>query len=519
MAYTIDKYNNTQLTVIEDGTIDQTTDLKLVGKNYAGYGEIQNENFVFLLENFAGSAAPSRALQGQIWFDTDNSKLKFYDGFQWRTSGGAEVNNSVPAGLKVGDFWWDSGNEQLYTYNGTDFVLIGPQSAGSGQTQITSRSVRDTGGTSRGIITAVVNDEVVFTISSQDFTIDTTDVDSNIPGFDRIHQGLTLKNTLNSNGGVTSGAIGQGFRLWGTSSNSEKLGGFPASDYITTQNADFGQLATFSDLGLEVGISGDLKLYIQYDNQGVIENNIGTQLVFKAKDINGVTKNPLRILANAVIPGYTIATENNPTPDRFLSTLGTVDYPWAEVHSDSFKGTADVATSLEYTAANNGIASGSETVSAGTVVIRTVAAEELQNGQIIDAGSIKAAYFVGTATQAQYADLAEVYSTNENHPVGTVMIIGTQEDYEAEPSQMGGIPVGVISENPAYLMNAEAEGQPLALKGRVPVRVVGTVKKGDAIYAGDDGCGTTVATFGFVGIALESNDTDSEKLVECVLKV
>ena len=48
MAYTIDKYNNTQLTVVADGTIDQTTDLKLVGKNYAGYGEIQNENFVFL---------------------------------------------------------------------------------------------------------------------------------------------------------------------------------------------------------------------------------------------------------------------------------------------------------------------------------------------------------------------------------------------------------------------------------------------------------------------------------------
>ena len=45
MAYTINRYNTTQLAVVEDGTIDQTTDLKLVGKNYAGYGEIQNENF------------------------------------------------------------------------------------------------------------------------------------------------------------------------------------------------------------------------------------------------------------------------------------------------------------------------------------------------------------------------------------------------------------------------------------------------------------------------------------------
>mgnify|MGYP003307612161 CR=1 FL=1 len=53
MAYQIDRYNNTLLTNVEDGTVDQTTDLKFIGKNYAGYGEIQNENFLFLLENFS----------------------------------------------------------------------------------------------------------------------------------------------------------------------------------------------------------------------------------------------------------------------------------------------------------------------------------------------------------------------------------------------------------------------------------------------------------------------------------
>ena len=67
MAYTINKYNTDQLTIVQDGTLDQTTDIKLVGKNYAGYGEIQNENFVFLLENFAGANQPPRAIKGQIW--------------------------------------------------------------------------------------------------------------------------------------------------------------------------------------------------------------------------------------------------------------------------------------------------------------------------------------------------------------------------------------------------------------------------------------------------------------------
>ena len=83
MAYTIEKTNNTILTIIEDGTIDNTTDLKLVGKNYSGYGEIQNENFVSLLENFASANQPPRPIAGQLWFDTDDDgqgRLKVYDG-------------------------------------------------------------------------------------------------------------------------------------------------------------------------------------------------------------------------------------------------------------------------------------------------------------------------------------------------------------------------------------------------------------------------------------------------------
>ena len=66
MAYTIDRYSGVTLTTVEDGTVDQTTDIKLVGKNYAGYGEIQNENFLHLLENFSGTSQPPKAISGQI---------------------------------------------------------------------------------------------------------------------------------------------------------------------------------------------------------------------------------------------------------------------------------------------------------------------------------------------------------------------------------------------------------------------------------------------------------------------
>jgi hypothetical protein len=112
MSYSIDKYNGTTIAVVEDGTIDSTLDIKLIGKNYAGYGEVQNENFVHLLENFAGSASPPRPITGQIWYDISTKKIKFYDASsaRWRTAGGAESASGPtgPVGLGQGDFWWET---------------------------------------------------------------------------------------------------------------------------------------------------------------------------------------------------------------------------------------------------------------------------------------------------------------------------------------------------------------------------------------------------------------------------
>ena len=70
MAYIINKYNGDQAAVVDDGTINTTLDLKLIGKNYAGYGEAQNENYTWLLENFASQTAPPKAIVGQLWYDT-----------------------------------------------------------------------------------------------------------------------------------------------------------------------------------------------------------------------------------------------------------------------------------------------------------------------------------------------------------------------------------------------------------------------------------------------------------------
>lgn len=508
MAYTIDRYNNSQLTVVEDGTIDQTTDLKLVGKNYAGYGEIQNENFVFLLENFSGTSAPPKAISGQIWFDSSTKKLKFYDGTKFRTTGGAEVSATQPAGLTEGDFWWDTVNEQLYAFNSSSFVLVGPQDAGSLLTQWKSDTINDNTGASRSIIKAIINDEVVMIVSNQAFTIDSTDATNAIAGFDVVKQGMTLKNTVNATGGVTS----TNFRYWGTASNADKLGGVDASGYVQVGDANFTQLAEFADIGIAVGDSNDLRIKIENGNEAVIANEIGSLITIRAKDTLGSIKNTLKIQANSVIPGLAsdgISTET--------VTLGNADHQFSNVYASNFTGLAEKATNLVVDGTNR---AGSETIANGTVATRT-AASEVINAQTIPAGSLKANYFVGISTQAQYADLAEKYTTAEEHPVGTAMAICRHPSHEVDPASDLDISIGVISDSPAYLMNADSEGQIVGLKGRVPVRVIGSVVKGDPVYVGENGVCQSANSEGrsIVGIALESNDNESEKLVECVLKV
>lgn len=497
MAYTIDRYNNTTLTVIEDGTIDQTTDLKLVGRNYAGYGEIQNENFVFLLENFSGANPPPKAVSGQVWFDSATKKLKFYDGSKFRTTGGAEVSSSTPAGLTEGDFWWDTANEQLYAYTGTDFILVGPQDAGEGVTQMQSRTIRDTLGTVRSVIVSLVDDEVIHIISPNQFTIDSSDSENAIPGFDVVQKGITLKNTINSTNGVTSSS----HRFWGTVSNSERLGGVLASDYIVSNPGSptvFTELVQMPDAGCAIGDSNDLKIKIENDNQAVIANEIGEVIIFRAKQSGGTIKNPLRMLSNSLIPGLQgdgVTTES--------VTLGSNDHQFSNVYATNFIGTASTSSTLKVSGQER---SGSTSATANTVAVRD------------SSGDVFANLFRGVAIQASYADLAEKYTTAEELPYGTAVAVCAHPEHEIEPASAKDYCIGVISTDPAVKMNSEAEGQYVGLRGRVPVRVKGPVSKGMPVYAWEDGVCTIIASTAFVGIALETNNEESEKLVECVLK-
>ena len=96
-------------------------------------------------------------------------------------------------------------------------------------------------------------------------------------------------------------------------------------------------------------------------------------------------------------------------------------------------------------------------------------------------GNVSADFFVGTATQAQYADLAEKYEADEDYEPGTVLVIGGDKEVTVTDEPGSHAVVGVVSTNPAYLMNSEADGVAIALRGRIPCKVAGVCKKGDVL--------------------------------------
>ena len=240
MPYTIYKTNGVQLTTIEDGKLNLVTDLQLVGKNYAGYGQIVNDNLVKLLENFANGTAPSKSLTGQIWYDTLNKKLKVYNGTRWNQVLPTTISSIRPVDLADNEFWFDSVNFKLYLKHNDTFRLIGPgastsSSVGSGSTLTTIEVVSNTLVT-YNIIKLKIGEATVAIISDQTFDVGTDD--PTYAEVSKIFKGITLIGADPLTGISSDNAS----FFWGTSSDSEKLAGRPAADFLLA--SEFGNIAS-----------------------------------------------------------------------------------------------------------------------------------------------------------------------------------------------------------------------------------------------------------------------------------
>ena len=234
--------------------------------------------------------------------------------------------------------------------------------------------------------------------------------------------------------------------------------------------------------------------------------------------------------ANSAYTQANTATTNAATADQRAVTSGS--------YANSAYGQANTATTNAATADQRAVTSGSFANSAfaraNTAVSDAASANSNANGRVSKSGdtmsgalqvnstitatgNITAPLFVGTATQARYADLAEKYTTDEEYSIGTVVVVNPEPDSEATKStSISQLVLGVISEKPAYLMNSESTGQAIALRGRVPVRVVGPVKKGQTLVSGPDGI-ASVGEVNRFAIALESKETHEEGNIEVVI--
>lgn len=599
MTYSINRANGTFLTSVPDGTLDSTTDLKFIGKNYAGFGTIQNENFLYLLESFSNTVAPTKPISGQVWYDSGTKKLKFYDGSQFKTASGAEISSTAPTGLSQGDLWYDTGTNQLSVWNGSSFVLIGPQSApGFGTSQIVTQVVKDTNNTSHVILRAVVGG-LTTAVFSNDTTFQLNDSNA-LVGFsaadNRINKGITLNSVTSA--GVSNG----GFKYWGTSTNSEALGGLPASSYITRAGIggtnSFESLVQFGPDGLTVGsgtagVRKEFHISIQDSITPVLENQANGAIKIKISNAGSVSDYDDMMIfsrtafivgdtttANAIFPGvtnkYDFGTSNRSWKSvhavaLFGNLTGNVVGDSTGAHTGNVKASngsvAYDATTRTYTGdffignltgnvsgvatsasnasrltnldpskvANPGVDTIAVRDSVGKITAVTFDGQATDaqkvNGRLLSiykdpdtialrtvGGDLEARLFNGTATSARYADLAEIYKTDIEYKVGTVVAVGGEA--EVTEATVGSRAIGVISEKPAYLMNSEAEGQPVALKGRVPCKVSGRIKKGAKLVAGANGRAveatyhTEINSF---GIALETHTEPYDGVIEVLV--
>jgi hypothetical protein len=590
MAYQVDKFNGTFLTSVEDGTIDSTTDLRFVGKNYAGYGEVQNENFLHLLENFANTTAPPKTITGQIWFDSANKKLKFYDGSRYKVAGGAEVSTTAPSGLAVGEFWWDSTAKQLYTYTGTDFVLVGPEASPDlGTSAVTASVVKDTLNNNHTIVKMLSAGKVIAIVSQDAFTLNSTV--NPIQDFAEIKKGITLVKTN------TSGVSTDDYVYWGSASNALRLGGVAADQFVQKGSVTFDNAISFTDPGFELGDSNDLRVRVENSDEVIVENRLGNPITMRITVTEGSDERDVAVFrSTGVVPGqdgvYTLGTTlskwsnvyattftgnltgnvtGNLTGSATGSLLATdttilVNGTTKEIGYDgaTLRGTlfGNVQGNVTGTASNAGklneidplvaipstsdktsipVRDASGNINATQFIGTTDKADRLKiDNSATDtdvnyrsakttatantiaardsSGDLYAALFQGTATAARYADLAEKYLADAEYEPGTVMVIGGEQEVTA--CNAGQRAIGVISTNPAFMMNKDLDGGVyVALKGRVPVKVNGPVKKGDQLVADNNGAATvwhTAEPAGFA-IALESNDNEGIKLVEALV--
>jgi len=434
MAYTINKSDGTQLTVIQDGTVDTTTSLNLLGRNYSGYGIKVAENFVKLLENFSYSIAPATPLKGQLWYDTTAESIKVWDGLSWQRLANIVTASSQPTGNVLGDFWWDSGNGQLKVYDGSAFITVGPVTpSGFGVSGQVVEQVLDTINSPHVVVKEFI-DSVLVAIYSKDATFTPQ---TPIVGFTQIKPGLNLSANIS------------GSQFVGTALNADLLDNLNSTDFLRANvaAATSGSLTVLNDTGVTIGDGQDLQLRVtdgvnvQIRNQTTNGNISLVTGSTTAIQINGntglatVAANPVADLGiatkqfvEAAIAAGNVGVSSSvlfrdgsntitgnlvPNANNTLR-LGNVGAAFSNVHSTTFTGNLSATT----------ITSSSGTFSGGMVVNSLISNTSISGSSLTVNGSanvraitaqVNNAFDIGSSTSR----FATVFASAINAATGT----------------------------------------------------------------------------------------------------
>ncbi len=273
MAYTVNKTNNLASPnqyIVQDGVVNTQTDLSFIGKGYEGYGELIAENFLHLLENFANSSEPSKPIQGQLYYDSTNNRLKVYTGTQFIPAGGnAPYQPNQPTGIQQGDLWIDSDLGQLFFYDGTQSILVGPPTSTGSLNGFVFESITDSTTASQNITKWYNDGTLIAIISDTEFT-----PQSSITGFATVKKGITF---------TTSPT---GIKLHGTATDADALGGIAATSFLRSDANDTtsGTLGVTTDSGFTVGADNDLSITVDGTGINVTNTAQDTDITFKVND-------------------------------------------------------------------------------------------------------------------------------------------------------------------------------------------------------------------------------------------
>jgi hypothetical protein len=569
MAYIINKFSGGQLVVLEDGTLDTSTSLGLLGRNYTGYGEVQNENFVFLLENFANEDPPSRPITGQAWYNTSLGSLNVYNGTAWTPVGSATTSNTEPEGFD-GALWYKDTTDQLFIFDSGFWKLIGPEAVeGFGATRIRARTILDNANIEHAVVEILVDGTTFVICADEPFTID----DSNlVTGFTSLQAGTNFSSNRPAIGPLVGNAssasrLEPGRRINGVffdgqtdiTIGSNTTNTLTRGTYLTGANFNGSVATTWAVDASSANVigkivardsAGDFEAgIITADLVGNVSGNVtattGTSRFIRieanefvgatlsgnafsttklqtARTINGVlfdgTVNITVPVAAADITGTRLAANVVESDLTSLGTLISLDVSalgitlggpnattaplrlFLDENSIPTLHSRNVGanfTVLDNTQAGNKtkvrFINSATALAAGGANAPALIPDESGNTNLgistIKWNSVYANYFVGTATSAQYADLAEKYVADANYEAGTVLEFGGE--FEVTLAEDGTARLaGVVSTDPAYLMNSECVGEytvALALQGRVPCKVRGKIQKGDMLMSGGGG--------------------------------